>query len=238
MAAPLTPEVLQGEQLANRVTLGQEISALIKQGIATGTLMPGQRIVESKLAQELGVSLTPVREAVRQLVGEGILTVVPNRGPSVRVLTEEDTFELYSLRAMLEGLAIRLAVTRSPVEDRNKIRDLFAEMVTAVDDDAVPSLLAYSTQLHEGIVQLSDHERLITVYQSLALQIAILNRVAGQQSTKQHEVDWHRPLVEALFGDDPNDAERVIRAHVYDSYLTYNEMVGAAETASVPSHWF
>src|SRR5689334_20370456 len=108
-------------RFAERKSLGQEVAALIKQAIAEGALAPGERIVESKLAQELGLSLTPVREAVRELVGEGILTISPNRGPSVRVLSPEDAFELYSLRAMLEGLAIRLAITRASVEERAAI---------------------------------------------------------------------------------------------------------------------
>lgn len=225
MAIPIMPRARGAALLARRTTLGQEITALIKQAIGDGTLVPGQRIVESKLAQELGVSLTPVREAVRQLAGEGILTIVPNRGPSVRVLSEEDAFELYSLRAMLEGLAIRLAVTRSRPEELATIDACFREMVAAVADDAVASLLAHSTRIHEGIVALSKHERLITTYRSLALQIAVLNRVVGQRSTKQHEVDWHRPVVDALLGDDPVGAERVVRDHIYESYRAYVDMV-------------
>lgn len=217
-------------RFAERKSLGQEVAALIKQAIAEGALAPGERIVESKLAQELGLSLTPVREAVRELVGEGILTVSPNRGPSVRILTPEDAFELYSLRAMLEGLAIRLAVARASLAERTAIGAILDVMEAAVDDDAasLPAQLARSAEIHEGIVHLSKHERLIAVYRSLALQIALLNRVVGPQSTKRHEVEWHRPLVEALLGDDPDRAEGVIRLHIYESYQAYMAAVGAA----------
>jgi DNA-binding GntR family transcriptional regulator len=217
--------------------MSQEISVLIRQAIIDGTLVPGQRIVESKLATDLAVSLTPVREAVRQLVGEGILTIEPNRGPSVRILNEEDAFELYSLRAMLEALAIRQAVSR-PEAERAAISGIFQEMVDSVANEEVPSLLAHSTRIHEGIVALSKHERLISMYRSLLLQISVLNRVTGERSTKQHEVDWHRPVVEALLGNDPDRAEAVMREHIYQSYCTYLEMEGSTATATVERKWF
>jgi DNA-binding GntR family transcriptional regulator len=217
--------------------MSQEISGLIREAIIDGTLLPGQRIVETQLAANLGVSLTPVREAVRELVGEGILTVAPNRGPSVRILSDEDAFELYSLRAMFEGLAIRLAVTR-PMEERLAVREVFDAMVDAVDDESRDSLLAYSTRIHEGIVALSRHERLISVYRSLLLQIAVLNRVAGQRSTKQHEVEWHQPLVEALLGDDPDRAEMVMRRHIHESYTNYLDTVRGDAAGTQEHHWF
>jgi DNA-binding GntR family transcriptional regulator len=219
-------------RFAERKSLGQEVAALIKQAIAEGALAPGERIVESKLAQELGLSLTPVREAVRELVGEGILTVSPNRGPSVRVLSPEDAFELYSLRAMLEGLSIRLAIARASVEERAAVQHILDEMVAAVADDAIPTLLPYSTRIHEGIVALSTHARLIAFYQSLALQIALLNRVVSPTSNKEHEVAWHRPVVTALIGDDPDRAERVIRTHIYESYQAYMAASGAGRALS------
>ena len=100
---------VEGTGLRERKTLEQEVAAIIKERIRTGEFEQGERIVESRLAREVGLSLTPVREAVRELVGEGILTVMPNRGPSVRILEPDDAFELYTLRAQLEGLAIRLA---------------------------------------------------------------------------------------------------------------------------------
>jgi DNA-binding GntR family transcriptional regulator len=226
-----------GYRLQSRTSMSQEISSIIRQAIIDGDLLPGRRIVESKLAHDLGVSLTPVREAVRQLVGEGILTIEPNKGPSVRILTVEDAFELYSLRAMLEGLAIRLAVAR-PAAERAVIQGIFENMVAAVDDDAVDTLLAHATRIHEGIVALSRHERLITMYRSLLLQISVLNRVAGKRSTKQHEVDWHRPLVEGLLGDDRDHAEAVMREHIFESYRNYLETVGHAATGAACPDWF
>ncbi|MGH2561037.1 MAG: GntR family transcriptional regulator [Thermomicrobiales bacterium] len=237
MSALETSFAGQVARFAARKSLSQEIAALIKQALIDGTLAPGDRIVESKLAQDLGVSLTPVREAVRELAGQGILTVSPNRGPSVRILTPEDALELYSLRAMLEGLAIRLAIVHATPDERAVVAGVLDEMAALVDDETVSSLQGYSPRIHDGIVQLSKHERLIATYQSLALQIALLNRVVAPTSSKQHEVDWHRPVIAVLLGDDCDRAERVLRDHIREACEVYMAASGAAATRA-GDEWF
>lgn len=238
MGTSLITGARRSARFAERKNLGQEVAALIKQAIVDGAFAPGERIVETKLAQELGLSLTPIREAVRELVGEGILTISPNRSPSVLLLTPEDAFELYSLRAMLEGQAMRLAIARAGVRERAAIKQIHDEMMAAVTDESIPSLLPYSTRIHEGIVALSNHARLITFYQSLALQIALLNRVVSPTSTKEHEVAWHSPVVVALVGDDADYAEQVIRTHIYDSYQVYMAASGAGQAVPASNDWF
>lgn len=216
-------------RLRERKTLAQEVAAIIKDRIRNGEFEQGERIVESRLAREIGLSLTPVREAVRELVGEGILTVMPNRGPSVRILEPDDAFELYTLRAQLEGLAIRLAIRRRPVVDRQPIADILAEMERQVDDPAVTALQGASRRIHLGIVNLSEHQRLIALYASLDLQVALLDRLVAATSSKQHEVDWHRPLVDALLGDDVDHAQAVMLTHIRESYEAYLQQFQARQ---------
>ena len=134
----------------DRKSLGQEVVEVIKNGIRNGDFAQGERIVESRLARDLGLSLTPIREAVRELVGEGILTVSPNRGPSVRILSPHDAFELYTLRAQLECLAIRLAIRRSTLEEREAIAGIFTGMEAGVDDPASVTLQDSSRQNPRG----------------------------------------------------------------------------------------
>jgi DNA-binding GntR family transcriptional regulator len=209
------------ELLRERKSLSQEVAEIIRDTIRNGQLTQGERVVESKLARDLGLSLTPVREAVRQLVGEGILTVSPNRGPSVRILHPDDAYELYSLRAHLEGLAIKLAIRRTTLEEREEIRQLYERMKPLVDDPDVPELQGYSQLIHEGIVTLSRHQRLIAYYASLSLQFALLNRQVARRSNKEHEVIWHRPVIDALFLEDTDRAEQVMIEHIRQSYEAY-----------------
>ncbi len=90
------------QSFMEKKSMSQDLVTLIKQQILNGELNPGDRIVETKVAKELGISQTPVREAVRMLSGEGIINIVPNRGPIVKEIEERDIFEIYSLRASLE----------------------------------------------------------------------------------------------------------------------------------------
>lgn len=216
--------------LRERKSLSQEVVAIIKERIRRGEYEQGERIVESRLAREIGISLTPIREAVRELVGEGILTVAPNRGPSVRILEPEDAFELYTLRAQLEGLAIRLAIRRQPLQARQRVADILAEMEQQVNDPTVASLEGASRRIHISIVQLAGHQRLVDLYASLDIQIALLDRLVSATSSKQHEVDWHRPVIEALLGDDVDHAQAVMMNHIRESYEAYIDQFRARQS--------
>jgi DNA-binding GntR family transcriptional regulator len=217
-------ETITKARFQERQNLSHDVALLIKRLILEGELNPGDRVVESKLSKQLGISPTPIREAVRHLAGEGILTIVPNRGPMVRSLTMDDAFEIYSLRAMLEGLAIRLATQRASDEQVAAVAMLYAEMQRKLHDPAVPSLLQDSMQLHQAIILLSDHTRVISAHAAIQFQISLVNRILGQESTKQKEVEQHAELVEALSGRDPDRAERIMRAHIYRSYCEFMEL--------------
>lgn len=217
--------------------ISEEIVELIKEQILNGELNPGNRIVETKLAKELGISQTPVREAIRQLSGEGIITIVTNKGPMVREFCMKDVFEIYSLRAVLEGLAIRLATQRASDVDIGKLRQFYEEMKAKLNDEDVPSLLQDSLYIHQTIVRLSGHERLDAIYKSLSFQIALANRMLGKQSTKKKEVEQHWELIEALTLRDPDEAERVMRKHIHRSYREFAELKAVDSSEFDESTW-
>ncbi len=223
---------------AGRRSLSQEVATLIKKQMVDGVLNPGDRIVETKLAKELGLSQTPIREAIRQLSGEGIVTIVPNKGPVVQTLTQTDIFEIYSIRAVLEGLAMRMATQVASTEEIEAVQRIHERMVRKLHDDSVTSLLRDSAHLHASIVALSKHTRLIATYESVSFQISLVNRILARVSTKQKEVDQHLELVEALAGRDPEHAERTIRAHIYRSYREFTELEDTPGAPPPESLWF
>jgi DNA-binding GntR family transcriptional regulator len=217
--------------------LSEDLVLYIKQQIIDGELNPGDRIVETKLARELGISQTPVREAIRQLMGEGIITIAPNRGPLVRSLNMKDVFEIYSLRAMLEGLSIRLATQNATEEDIIKLEHFYQQMKEKLHDDSVNSLLQDSLYIHQSIINLSNHSRLISMYKSINFQISLVNRILGRKSTKQKELDQHWELIEALVQRDPDKAEKVMREHIYRSYREFVELKEIKNSESDDTHW-
>lgn len=209
-----------------RQSMSEDLILYIKQQIAAGQLNPGDRIVETKLAQELGISQTPVREAIRRLQGEGIITVVPNKGPMVCTLDKKDVFEIYSVRSMLEGLAIRLAVQNASDDELDELERFYHKMKDKLQDETVTYLLDDSLHIHETIMGLSRHSRLIATYQSISFQIHLVNRMLGTKKTKQNEVLQHGELIEALRRREPDAAELTMRKHIYRSYRDFVELNG------------
>lgn len=209
-----------------RQNISEDLVVYIKNQILNGELNPGDRIVETKLARELGISQTPVREALRQLQGEGVVSLLPNKGPIVRIIEIHDAYEVYSIRSMLEGLAIRLATQVSSDEEIEELKQFYDQMKTKLTDDSVAYLLHDSSHIHETIVRLSRHSRLISMYKSISFQISLINRMVGARSTKQKEIDEHLELIEALKQRDPDHAEETMRRHIYNSYCNFIRLNG------------
>lgn len=215
--------------IIQKQNISEELVKYIKQQIISGELNPGDRIVETKLARELGVSQTPVREAIRHLHGEGIITIVPNKGPMVRTLDMKDVFEIYSVRSMLEGLAIRLATQNASDEQIAEVESFYEQMKLKLHDDSIPSLLPDSSHIHRIIIDMSSHSRLINMYQSISFQISLVNRLLGAKSTKQKEVDQHLELIEVLRNREPDIAEQTMRKHIFRSYRDFIQLTEKKE---------
>lgn len=224
MKEPITRQTFMEKQ-----SMSVDLAEYIKQQILDGQLNPGDRIVETKVAKELGISQTPVREAIRQLSGEGIITIVPNKGPMVRTFDMKDIFEVYSLRSMLEGLAIRLAVQLATDEEISELVRFFDEMKRKMADEDVESLLQESVYLHQSIIRLSNHARLIASYESITFHISLAGRILGRVSTKRKEIEQHAELIEALVRRDPDHAEKVMREHILRSFNEFRELPEAKD---------
>jgi DNA-binding GntR family transcriptional regulator len=201
----------------------KDIITYIKQQILSGELNPGDRIIETMLAKELGISQTPVREAIRMLQGEGIITIVPNKGPMVCNLEMKDVFEIYSLRSVIEGLGIRLACQRATDQEMADLESFYNKMKTKLNDQSVIYLLDDSFQIHNTIINLSQHSQLIATYQSLLFKISLINRVLGTKKKKEDEIAEHWELIDAMKRRDPDYAEQTVRRHIFHSY---NEFIG------------
>ncbi|QJD83128.1 GntR family transcriptional regulator [Cohnella herbarum] len=231
-------ETISKKFFADKQNMSNDLVEFFKQEILGGRLNPGDRIVETKFARELGISQTPVREAVRLLSGEGIVTIVPNRGPVVNELSARDIFEIYSLRASIEGLAIRLATQIATDEAVRELELFYEEMKGKAKDNEVVSLLVDSLYIHQSIISLSEHSRLLRAYESISFQIALVNRILGNESTKEKEVEQHSELIEALKERDPDKAELTMRKHIYRSYRECLDLKEDEDTEFGTHLWF
>lgn len=185
----------------------------IKAAILEGRYAPGTRLTEDDLAADLGVSRTPVREAVRQLQSEMLLATVPRFGLTVPVTTMTDLEEIFEVRWLVEGYAARLAakrITKGELLALASASDRIAEAAAAGDRAAV---VRGNIQFHRQVLDAAHNRRLLLVSRSLmdALELAIgrlrLTRVGGM-------VTEHGRIVDALQSGDADAAEAAAREHV------------------------
>jgi DNA-binding GntR family transcriptional regulator len=195
--------------------LRHEVRNHLRNQIYEGTLQPGDRIVESRLARELGISQTPVREALRELEQMGLVVSYPNRGSSVRKIEARDADEMYTLRAHLEEMAIRLALPRLTNDDITALDAMVDAMVDAAHDADPDRLTEIDTEFHEEIMTHADHGLLLRTWQGISpLNWTMMTVIRLRDRNLEELAERHRPIVEALHARDEERAVREIRDHV------------------------
>lgn len=132
--------------------LRQQVENVVRQAIVDGRFLPGQRIIERELTESLGVSRTLVREALRQLESEGLISVIPNRGVVVRELSAGEIEELYAIRAVLEGLAARSFAEKANAESLRALSEAQAEAIAAYESNDAESALQAKNRFYEILV--------------------------------------------------------------------------------------
>ena len=184
----------------------------------SGDLQPGDRIVESKMATQLSVSQAPVREAVQQMVGEGLLVTLARFGTFVRELDDHDIRDVYSVREALETVAM-VATLRQPVVARETaaLERLYEAMLDAADADDSSRLVELDMRFHKEIIRLSGNQALPDVIGPLLSQtaafISITNLVYFESLREVAET--HLPLLELIQnGTDQTQAEMAVRDHL------------------------
>ncbi len=189
----------------------------MRDAILKGQFDPGEPLFESRLAGHLGMSRTPVREALKDLVREGFLNIVPTRGYFIQRHSPQDVRELFELREGLEGLASRYAALRASdgqIEELGHLCHLF-ERAAGVDD-----WTRAGSHFHDKILFASGNSRLSKLLESLKSQIVMTRHATMLKVPNRHieSAQEHRALFEALRTRDPDTAEQQARLHVRRSY--------------------
>src|SRR3954462_5522483 len=143
----------------------------LREMVLSGELKPGDRVIENRLTEELGVSRPPLREAMRVLEQEGLIVQTPRKGAVVAPGTPHDIYEIVSLREEIEQIAVRLGVPGRSQERLDRVRQAYGELEAAAEEDGAPRVVESSFAFHLAIVGLAGHRRLEDVYRSLSLQM-------------------------------------------------------------------
>jgi DNA-binding GntR family transcriptional regulator len=190
----------------------------IRAAILDGRLEPGRRLKEEELARELGISRTPVREALFVLQTEGLIDAPPNRGAVVRAYQPDDLEDLYQLRAVLEGFAARRAATRISPGDIARLEescDRF-ERLRAVEE--LDEIVAENVRFHDVVLAAAASERLAQMTRNV-VQLPLVYRSFYWYSPEQKRISehYHRQLTAVLAVHDAERAEIVMKEHVLEA---------------------
>ena len=197
-----------------RRVLREEIREQLIEDILNGKLAPGARIVETKIAQQFGVSQGPVREALRDLELFGFVVSSPFRGTQVRKISTEELLEIYPIRAALEGVAARAAAVRIDQATLERLQELIGVMREAAARDDHRAEADADHNFHHAIVKASGNHMLEHVWQTMRLSITTCLTTSITHRSLHEIAERHVAVVDALRSGDPDRAEAAVRRHI------------------------
>ncbi|WP_406446309.1 GntR family transcriptional regulator [Streptomyces sp. NBC_01613] len=205
----------------------ERVLASLRQEIIAGSLRPGDRLVERELADRLGVSRVPVREAIRALVAEGFVHFETPRRTVVRRLTPNDVRELFELREALEVYAAGLAASHATPEDLAEVEELLDRAAAATEAADAELITDINSRLHDRIVAMAGNSLLTEALEPVAGRLRWMTR--RNEEWPQLLVE-HRELYEAIASGDPDRARAHALAHVQTNYRsTVRHLFGEGE---------
>ncbi|MGH2355592.1 MAG: GntR family transcriptional regulator [Chloroflexota bacterium] len=194
--------------------LSQQIAYSLRRAILHGRYRPGERLVEHDVAAALNVSRAPVRDALRQLAQEGLVTVFPHRGAVVTPVSVDMVHDVFEVRERLEGLAARLAATRITPAELARAEALIEAMEQSARSAEPGPQVEQDVEFHRVILAASGRPVLMATMEVTSGQAGLLISVTRRLSPLDVVPGIHRPIVEALRSGDPEQAEAAARAHV------------------------
>ncbi|PYG88861.1 DNA-binding GntR family transcriptional regulator [Ruminiclostridium sufflavum DSM 19573] len=210
------------ENLVN--SLRGKVFNQLRSQILTGIYKPGDSLIELRLSEELGVSRTPIREAIRQLELEGLVHAIPNKGAVVKGVTEQDVEDIFTIRMRIEGLASRWAAEKITEEEIKELKEAleFEEFYTIKND--VEQLMKFDSKFHDIIFRASKSNPLMHMLSTFHHYIQSARNNSFHIPGRPDKVfDEHKAIFEAIRKKDADTAEQLTVAHIRNARNSYNE---------------
>jgi DNA-binding GntR family transcriptional regulator len=187
----------------------------LRQAILRGEMEPGERLMEIQLAQKLGVSRTPIREAIRKLELEGLVVMIPRKGAEVAHITEKDMRDVLEVRSTLEELAVTLAIQNATDEKIEELRAANRVFESAVVSKDVVNIVDMDVKFHDIIYSMTCNARLIQIINNLREQM-YRYRLEYVKDARTHSIliSEHNDIIREIKDKNVDVARKVIRQHI------------------------
>lgn len=187
----------------------------LRKAILTGELQPGERLMEIHLANQLGVSRTPIREAIRKLELDGLVIMIPRRGAEVAQITEKELKDVLEVRRALDALCAELACDRITEEEKLQLKKACIEFEKATATGDATTIAEADVKLHDIIVAATGNKRLIQLVNNLSEQMYRYRfEYIKDENQHNHLVDEHRMIYESIIKHDKEKAAQAARMHI------------------------
>ena len=193
----------------------------IRQAIIDGTFTRGERLMEIQLAEQMGVSRTPVREAIRKLELEGFVVMIPRRGTYVADISIKDLNEVYEIRTALDVLAAGLAAERINDDELEQMQRLLVEIGQYIELGDMKKIVEIDSAFHDILYQASRNERLVSIISNLREQFTGLRgQSMNYPGRLPRTLDEHRAIVDSISQRDVQKAQEAVRVHLENAEKT------------------
>lgn len=188
----------------------------LRDAILTGKLVPGERLMENQLAEKLGVSRTPVREALRMLELENLVELVPRKGAQVLDMSEKDIVNILEVRSALEGLATSVACKKMTKEDLQQLKNMEVDFEKAVAENDVEHFVDIDEDFHDLIFAATENDKLINIFRNLRIQLYRyrMAQAKNNETSMSTIVAHHRSIIRAIENHDGEEGASIAQSHI------------------------
>lgn len=213
-------------RLDNYKPLRELVFESLREAIIGGQLRPGERMMEIQLAEEMGVSRTPVREAIRKLELEGLVVMIPRKGAYVAGLSLKDITDVFEIRRAVEGLAAELAAERITDDELETLERYLVIIAEQIEEGDLNKVVETDTKFHTLLYQASRNNRLTQIINNLREQIQRFRTTSlAYPGRMKNALEEHRRIVEAISSRDGEQARRIAQEHIENAENSMMSMI-------------
>lgn len=213
-------------EMDDSLPLRDVVFKTLRKAILKGELKPGTRLMEIQLANKLGVSRTPVREAIRKLELEGLVLVIPRRGAEVAGITRKELMDVLEVRAALEELAAELACERMTKERMAELRQAAEVFVKMTEQTEVMNIAEADVAFHDVIYASTGNQRLINLLNKLRLQMYRFRvEYLKERAVYPKLIEEHEKMIKAIAEKDKATAKTMIKEHIDNQIMTVSDIL-------------
>ncbi|MDD4895890.1 MAG: GntR family transcriptional regulator [Atribacterota bacterium] len=219
-------------RIKNHELLSQKVYRIIKKDIIQGKLVSDTRLFEEKIAAQMNISRTPIREALRLLAAEGFVKLIPNIGIVVNQVSPQDLLDVLNIRLQLEVYAVSLATQKFTEKDIKNLSIIIEQMEEAVFANDALSYSNLNSKYHKNIINISENKKLIEICDNLYQQSEHWIKALGVSERLRHSLQEHKDIFDAVKAKDPDRAKQAMHIHLHHviTNVYQNGLKGDKET--------